>query len=260
VTLAALQKSFYQLVTRTEPTGGALPDVLCVGTPALDAAARVAVYGDMFVWRQVDALREDFPKLVALLGDEGFYELAERYLRARPSESFSLAHLGGSLARYLKEGSQPRADLSDVAALEWARAEVFDEADGEPISGEVLRQAPPDILPTMSLRLIPALRLLELEHDVPSMWRRAEEGGPVAPPGVAPTLVGIWRKGFRVFHAPLTPRVALALQYARAGRPLAEVCEAFSSEPEPVNAALQAIGAWFAEGWVLGLIPSEVTL
>src|SRR5438552_2908580 len=40
-----------------------------VSSPDLPAAERVAIYTRMFVDRQVDALRETFPKVPAALGD-----------------------------------------------------------------------------------------------------------------------------------------------------------------------------------------------
>jgi hypothetical protein len=55
------------------------------------------------VWRQIEALREDFPKLAQLLGDEGFCAAAEKYLRANPSTHASLERLGRHFAPYLAE-------------------------------------------------------------------------------------------------------------------------------------------------------------
>ena len=49
-----------------------------LGTPDLGAAERVRIYSDMFVWRQVDALREDFPEVAARLGEDRFFRLALR--------------------------------------------------------------------------------------------------------------------------------------------------------------------------------------
>jgi len=61
----------------------------------------------MFVWRQIEALREDFPKLAQLLGDGGFYAAAEKYLRANPSTHTSLERLGRHFAPYLAESPGP---------------------------------------------------------------------------------------------------------------------------------------------------------
>src|SRR5882762_8178474 len=57
-----------------------------VGSPDLPAVERVAIYARMFVDRQVDALRETFPKVLAALGDEEFHRVAARYVDAHPSE------------------------------------------------------------------------------------------------------------------------------------------------------------------------------
>jgi hypothetical protein len=64
----------------------------------------------MFIWRQIEALREDFPKLAQLLGDGGFYAAAEKYLRANPSTHTSLERLGRHFAPYLAESPGPVCD------------------------------------------------------------------------------------------------------------------------------------------------------
>src|SRR6185312_12673430 len=86
---------------------------------ALRPAGGMQIYANMFVWRQVDSLAEDFPKLAALTGDD-FGSLCQAYVAAHPSQHHSLARLGSSLPGYLAARSELRADLSDMAALEWA--------------------------------------------------------------------------------------------------------------------------------------------
>ena len=73
--LAETQRLFWELLQGTEGPLDAF-----VGSSALPAEERVAIYARMFLHRQVDALREMFPKVVAALGDEGFFEVAARYV------------------------------------------------------------------------------------------------------------------------------------------------------------------------------------
>ena len=94
-------------------------DACFADTPDLPAAERVGIYAQMYVFRQVDALREDFPLLVKKLGDEAFFQLAERYVLAHPSEDPDLGRLGRRFAEFCPE------ELRALAALEWARSEVF---------------------------------------------------------------------------------------------------------------------------------------
>src|SRR5229473_831951 len=155
-----------------------------LGTPDLGAAERVRIYSDMFVWRQVDALREDFPEVAARLGEDGFFRLARAYVLAHPSEH------------------------PDLGRVEWARSEVFLEADRAPLETLALD---PDRFAQARLRLIPALRL----------------SGNTA----------VWRAGFEVFDVQLEAVEAQALRLALEGEPLGEICGAFG-EPAPAFEAL----------------------
>jgi hypothetical protein len=101
------------------------------------------------------------------------------------------------------------------------------------------------------LRFVPALRLLELGHDLESLWQALEAGAPVGPPSPRRVAIAVWRKGFEVFHASVESDEAMALSLARSGEPLGVVCDAFASRPDAVEAAFRAISSWFAEGWIL---------
>jgi hypothetical protein len=252
VKLAEMQRLFYQLAARAPGSEASDPAALLAGTPALDARARVAIYADMFIWRQIDALRDDFPQLAQILGDGPFYALAEEYLRVHPSRHASLSELGSELPAFLRtwSGESARADLADLAALEWARAKVFEEANVEPAPPDRLRAFGSDELPQLRLRFVPALRVLQLGHDLSELWQALEDGAPAGRPLPSQESVAVWRKDFEVLHAPLDADEAQALTLARLGEPLGVVCEAFAQRPDAVEAAFRAISSWFAEGWI----------
>jgi len=149
VKLAEMQRLFYQLAARAPGSADLDPAALLAGTGELDARARIGIYADMFIWRQIDALREDFPKLALLLGDGPFYAMAEEYLKSHPSRHASLSELGRELPGFLREwrGEGVRAELADLAELEWARAKVFEKANVEPAPPERLRALSADELP-----------------------------------------------------------------------------------------------------------------
>jgi hypothetical protein len=249
--LARMQELFYRLAARAQRSEEIDPAALLAGTPALDARSRIGIYADMFIWRQIDALRDDYPKLALLLGDDRFYAMAEEYLRAHPSRHASLSESGGEMPDFLREwaGEGARADLADLAALEWARAKVFEEANVEPAPPGSLRARAAD-LPQLRLRFVPALRALRLAHDFEALWQALEDGGTPPPPSHRGRVLAIWRKEFEVLHAPIEDDEARALELARAGEPLGVVCEAFAERHDAVEAAFRAISSWFTEGWV----------
>jgi len=252
VKLAEMQRLFHQLATRAPGSEAIDPAALLAGTPALDATARVRIYADMFIWRQIDALRDDFPKLALLLGDGPFYAMAEEYLQTHPSRHASLSELGRELPSFLRawSGEGARADLADLAALEWTRAKVFEEANVEPALPEQLRAIGAGELPQLRVCFVPALRVLDLGHDLQPLWQALEEGAPPGPPSPRHESIAVWRKGFDVLHAPIDDDEAQALTLARSGEPLGVICEAFAERPDAVEAAFRAISSWFAEGWI----------
>ena len=241
MTLAALQEAFWSSVVDGQDSVD--PDNIFEGSVELTARTRIAIYRDMFRARCVECLREDFPKLAAVMSHDDFWQLTMAYVELHPSRDPSLASLGRDLAGFIAQRSSARRpDLSDLAALEWARAEVFEEADA------IALRAPRDL--TAPLELIPALRRLQLQWDVCGLWSALESGEPAPDPRPGPVEVILWRKEHTVFHVLVTVDEARALNRAAAGQPLAEICAAFEADPSALERAARALGSWFAEGWV----------
>ena len=269
-TLSDLQQRFFDLAVRAPGARPANEAFTSFG--ALDAGARLSIYADMFLWRQVDALREDFPKLAAVTGDHAFFELASDYLHHHPSTHPSLGRLGDALPSFLAEraAARPagaahadfaahadcgghahlagaaRSDLADLAALEWTRNQVFEEAHA-PVADASLLQQHADA-GALRLAFTPALRLLSLPHDVVALWTALDEGLEVPAPLPSPTHVAVWRKEFLVLHAAISETEATALRRALDGAPLAVICDVFDDVPP----ALAAVASWFAEQWIQG--------
>jgi hypothetical protein len=251
MTLAETQALFHAAVTRAEGDRARAIHGCFAGSRELGAAERVEIYADTYQWRLVDALREDYPKLAKLLGDERFYALAETYVRERPSHHHDLGRMGERLPAFLRAHPDPgRPDLTDLAALEWARSEVFFEADVKPAGQEALAALSTAEFLEARLRLVPALRLLAVEHDAVGLWRALEHEEPVPSPAPGIHAIAVWRKEFEVFHTALELDEATALEGAAAGDPLSRVCAAFAGPEDAGRAAFDAITSWFDEGWI----------
>ena len=246
--LAECQELFWKLATRAPAERDA--GQVFVGTDELGAEERIRIYANMFIWRQIDALRDDFPKLAALLGDEGFYQMAERYLAAHPSTHPSLSRLGEELPAWLDQHQSLRPDLADLARLELARNQVFEEEEVELAAPELLGEVPQETVPELRLELAPAVQLLSLANDVSEAWKQIENGLPAPPPQAGRAHFAVWRKGYDVFHIRIEADEAKALRGLQAGETLGVVCEAFSDRPQAVEAAFRAVTSWFVEGWI----------
>lgn len=253
MTLAETQELFHAAITGEGASPGAIESCF-TGTDRLPPGARVGIYADMWLWRQVDALAAEFPALAEALGQDRFAALCRDYLRAHPSEHHDIGRLGRHLAGFLRlHPADGRPELGDLAELEWARSEVFFEAPAEAVGREALAALDQEKWGAVRLRLVPALRLLALAHPAHQAWSRAMRGGDADEAPAAPARLAVWRAGYEVFHAPLDPEEAEALGAAMSGASLLEICARFGGAGEPAAAAAAALSSWFDEGWVAGV-------
>ncbi len=210
----------------------------------------------MWFWRQVEALRAEFPALAACLGEERFQALCRDYLRAHPSEHHDIGRLGHRAGRLPAAPPARRSDPTSATWRSWSgRAPRSSSRGGGGGAGAPRGAggARTGGLLRARLRLSPALRLLGLAHPAHESWGRALRGEEPAPTGPAATELAVWRAGHEVFHAPLGEAEARGLGLALEGASLGQVCAAFSAEEDPAAAAFAALASWLDEGWVAGL-------
>jgi hypothetical protein len=238
--LAELQERFWRLITAPEPVAVALPE-LAARDPSIGpltswiaadseatATVRLDVYANMYFFRLLDVVREDYPNLVKLVGDDAFHNLVTGYLLAHPSDNPSLRWLGRHLPAYLEghalRGSFPCA--AALARLEWVRGEVFDVEDAPVATAADLPQTP-EAWSAMRLRLQPSVRIVELDHRVLPLWLALERGSADRPDAPAEDdHVLVWRRGFRVYHRSLDTAELDCLRAALSGATFAGLCEA----------------------------------
>jgi hypothetical protein len=257
------------------------------GDERLDPIARLDIYANMYFFRLRDALAEDFPKLLAVLGTARFHNLITDYLLACPSTSWTLRELGRRLPEFLDHHAFA-AELpyaADLARLEWARLDVSDEFDAEPLTREAIAALGPERLERFALGLVPAVRILALDHDVLTIWAEIERGRHSDAPSVTtsasvsseehqaeaepvkvsgggrrPTRVRVWRRGLVVLHRELAPEEEWALELVRQGMTLPELAERLAAAAplaDPgVDLARQlaaCLDLWTADGIVTQL-------
>ena len=246
--LRELQRLFWCSLANTAP-GGALPRELVqlvAPSPTLDAGARLGVYVDAYFGRLRDILREDFPRVAALLADR-FDEIACSYVRAHPSEHPSVRHLGRHFAAFLEDRADVAPYAAELARLEWTRTEVFDAPDAVSLDVATLRGLPAEAWPGLRLEPIPALAVMRGRWPVHELWAGADPATLAA----APTTLRVWRAPDRsVFHAPMDDRGAAALASMIAGEPFAAMCEAFDdlSPSEAAREATALLLRWLEDG------------
>jgi hypothetical protein len=147
--------------------------------------------------------------------------------------------------------------LCDLARLEWARLEVFDAPDVEPLRIEYLHRLAPNDWPELRLHLIPACQILQSDWPVQEIWAAAESGVPQST-GFQPktTNLRVWREGFAVYHTQIDAAEQKALDCLRAGEPFAAVCatlELLLPAEEAAATTGSLLLRWIEDGILAGL-------
>ena len=111
--LKELESLLYRLITAPSGVAEGLAaehdlsagglDAIVLGDDRLSSEARVDIYANMYFYRILDALKEDFPATLAVLGDENFHNLVTGYILEYPPTDPSITHSGGHLAAYLRD-------------------------------------------------------------------------------------------------------------------------------------------------------------
>lgn len=237
--LAELQERFYLCVTQA-------------GAGRVEGG--LGVYARMYFVRQLDVLREDFEHVADLIGERAFETLVADYLAAHPSESPTLHHLGRAFADFAHDHAvaRDRSDVGDLARLEWARAEVFDDADAPALERAHLQGVAAERWPEILLRLVPAARFVDTTFAADDVWGAVDRGEPAAAPQADARRLLVWRLGDTVRHRALAREEREALRLVASGATFAAVCDAFASEAAPAEQAARrayaALAQWITDG------------
>ncbi len=210
----------------------------------LSAFERLEIYNRQYWFRVLGALAEDFPALRALVGGTKFEAMSIEYLAAHPSRSFTLRNLGSQLVEWLSqhpEWTGRRQVLAiDVAKVEWAFVEAFDNAERTPLTLEQIATLDGG----SRLALQPHVRLLELNYPADDISlalhekdkRQTSEAGmkhedqpdvPAQLPRLRrrATRVAAHRVDYNVYYRRLEHEEFLTLSAIRDGKTLMEALE-----------------------------------
>jgi hypothetical protein len=222
---------------------------------ALDATGRLEIYANAYFHRILGVLKNDYPALLQALGSDSFHDLVTSYLLVEPSRHPSLRYAGARLADFLSShvaaaGIRARSPwASDLAALEWARVDVFDVADGAVLMRESLASLAPEEFGSLLLRLGPWARPRSFAYPVDRIWtsvNRGEEMASKVMPSATNAL--IWRKNEAVLHRRVEGHEEAALALVCRGIRFDDLCGWAATKMEDAEAPAQVAG-WL-EQWV----------
>ena len=243
----------------------------------LSSFERLEIYNRQYWFRLLECLYEDYPGLLAVLGEKRSQMCVKAYLTRYPSNSFALRDLGSRLEQFLRDEPQwsgPRQALAlDMVRFEWAQVVAFDGPSKTPITTDQILDTPPDKL---RLSLQPYLSLLGLDYAVDdfviALKQRATDGlrgeasnafdsAPKAArrkqrirlPARTRIYLVVHRHENRLYFKRLQAEAFAILTSLHRGVTVADACmEAISSSPEKEVNWAPKIQAWFQNWAALG--------
>jgi hypothetical protein len=219
---------------------------------SMTSAERVGVYHGMYLMRMEEALETDYPVIRYHLGDHQFAHLVREYVQRYPSTSYTLNRLGDHLPQFfLDQPDWPEAAfLHDLARLELAMTEVFDEEESPALGAAELEAVPADAWEEARLRPIFAFRLLAFRHAVIPNLVAYHEDRPSPIPRRRATWVALYRRDYSVLRLELSRAEFDLLEAIVDGAPLGEaLATAAASKSQRQQAKVfRWFRTWISEG------------
>ncbi len=135
-----------------------------------NSSARFAVYRNNSAVAAIEALKEQFPTVLRLVGDEAFRGLARAYAQEHPPRSPVLGEYGGDFPRFIEtflascENETPY--LPDCARLDWARLVALRAPEAAPCPITRLAELDPGRLARQKILLHPSLALVASDWPI----------------------------------------------------------------------------------------------
>lgn len=142
----------------------------------MSAEARLGIYRNNVLHNLIEALRDVYPVVERLVGEEFFAHAARHYIQGHPSTSGDIHRFGEHFAGFLEAFCSQLVYLGDTARLEWAWHEVFHAAEHPPLSLKRLAEVPPEDYASLRCSLHPACRLLSSLYPVHCIWQFNQPG------------------------------------------------------------------------------------
>jgi hypothetical protein len=154
-----------------------------VGPDGEPSARRFAVYRNNVVVSLIEALKDAFPAVLRIVGEDFFRAMARAYAVREPPTSPILLDYGAGFPDFVV-GFEPAAELPylrDVARIERAWREAYHAGEAEPLGPAAFVAIAPDELPRLRLVLHPSLHLVRSRYPAVTIWRMNVDDGVPAP-------------------------------------------------------------------------------
>ncbi len=267
--LAPLQKWMQAVVVhpgttsqalRSREAAALLPDgrigTVLLPSPTLTPAQRIGVYQEMYPLRMYDALAADYPGLEHFLGDR-FRDFVVAYTTAHPSRGYTLNRLGDHVPAFLARQRRftPRAFLVDLARLELALTQAFDERESATLKAETFEAIPEARLGRTRLATVPSLRLVALNWNADAYLDSLRDDQHKHPkPRKERSFVLVFRRNYAIYRLPVSAAAFALLEDIVAGRTLGKAVERALRRRGSRRASAGDFARWFRDWTSEGIL------
>lgn len=232
-----------------------------ISTEKLNNDKRLAIYGNAYSSRLIEALAKDYPAVNFLVGEDDFQTLSLAYIKAYPSTYYSLRWFGQDFAKFLTNHKiySKQTYLAELANFEWAFVNAFDARDTDVLKIKNAAMIPPDSWPKLQMILHPSVRLVTCLWNCLAIWQSMKNNTTVPKPKQLDTKVSylIWRQGLKTRYRSLESDEATALSIVEKGADFTELCTALTEALETDETAFRAASlfkTWLADGLIVRIL------
>lgn len=149
-----------------------VPDDIRRAEPGTAQTRRFDVYRNNVTVAAIDALRDIYPAVQKLVGDEFFRACARVYFEHAKPASPVMHRYGADFGAFLDDfpPAQSVPYLGDVARLEYVRLQAYHAADAAPIGLADLAALPADQIDKAVLIVHPSVGLVRSRYPAVSLW------------------------------------------------------------------------------------------
>jgi hypothetical protein len=202
-------------------------DDIILPSQSLQPIQRIGIYHGMYMLRMIEALTVDYEAVAHFLGEHAFEHLVRDYVQQFPSRSYTFNRFGDSLPEYIASSTWKRRNfLRDLARLELAMTQVFDEAEAEPLPADAIASIAPEEVADARIIPIAALRLIALDYDANEAFQAFRKDRPMKPRRQK-SWVAVHRRDYSVYRMPLTREAYVFLETLTARETIGSAIETF---------------------------------
>lgn len=256
--LAKLQNTFQDYVLKPDP----LASTTWVSAAGKSAPEKqLSIYSYAYHARLVEVLTNDYPATLVAIGEDYFEQLTGEYIKAHPSQFFSLRDFGAGLANFILELFEKETHwqempwLYELVVFEWSLGQAFDAADDKIFTEHDMATVAPEIWPNLKFKLHSSVQRLDFEWNIIEMWQAltAETPTEVSATKDASTPWLVWRENLSTHFRSMEIDEKCAFDTLAQGGSFTDICESLlnliNEEEIPMHTA-SLLKSWISQSLI----------